>query len=98
METLKDNLVVAKHLLDEYGDLAAVDKFRYILAKAQDQQQNAYLSWKLAFELHACMSSTNKPDRKGNHSWTESLESQRRETRNYNDPIPISSTSRDKGK
>jgi hypothetical protein len=98
METPKDNLVLVKHLLDEYDDPAAVDKFRYILAKALDQQQNADTSRKLAFDPYTCMCGTKKTDRKGNHSWTESLESQRRETRNYNDPIPISSTSRDKGK
>jgi hypothetical protein len=57
MATLKDNLVLAKHLLGEYDDPEAVDKTRYILARSLDQQQKADTSRELASDPFACISS-----------------------------------------
>jgi hypothetical protein len=61
MATPKDNMVLVKHLLDEYDDPMTVDKAMYILAKALDQQQKADTSRKLASEPYSCLSSANKP-------------------------------------
>jgi hypothetical protein len=37
MATSKDNLVLEKHILDEYDDPVAVENTRYILDKALDK-------------------------------------------------------------
>jgi hypothetical protein len=41
MSTPKDNLALEKHLLDVRNESAAIDKERYILAKAMDLQHKA---------------------------------------------------------
>jgi hypothetical protein len=98
MATQKDNIVLAKHLFEEYDDPAVVDKAKYILAKALDLQQKEDTPRKLASNPYACLSSVNKLDPKDKQSQTRSSEHQRREARNYKDPISLSSTPRDKVK
>jgi hypothetical protein len=105
MATPKDNLQLAKKILDERQDPAAIAQVKQLLGKAMEQQDRADTSQRLASETKACMSSackenpTTKLDPKDHYSHTGSTERRRKDARNWKDPIPISSGSaKDKGK
>jgi hypothetical protein len=59
MATRKDNLAYANHLSNEYDDSAAVDKARYILAKALEHESKADTSRRLGSHPHASLSNAH---------------------------------------
>jgi hypothetical protein len=88
-----DNLILAKHLLDARDDPNAIEKVKYLLTKAVNQQERANTSQKHASDPNLCQSTA-----RDYQSRTGSTERRRREARNHPDPIPVSSTTADKGK
>jgi hypothetical protein len=93
MTTPKDNLRLAKHLLDVREDPIAIDKPRYLINKAVNQQEKANTSQKLASDPNLCQSTA-----RDHQSRTGSTERRRKEAKNHPDPIPVSSSTAEKGK
>jgi hypothetical protein len=93
MMTPKDNLLLAKHILDVREDRIAIDKARYLINKVVNQQEKANTSQKLASDPNPCQSTA-----RDHQSRTGSTERRRKEAKNHPDPIPVSSSTAEKGK
>ena len=63
MATPKDNIAVAKKILEMDRSPAAVDKVYDLCAKAIQQQERAHTSQRLASDSQLCRSSVQKGDR-----------------------------------
>jgi hypothetical protein len=101
-----ENILAAKELLENNRTPAALDTVVKLMSKALVQQEKATSSRRLASGAALCRSSAvtkhqgddydgTRPD---NESCTGSTEVQRREARNRNDAIPVSSEDRPHGK
>jgi cell division septum initiation protein DivIVA len=101
-----ENIMAAKDLLENNQSPVALETAVKLMMKALVQQEKATTSRRLESDAALCRSSTaSKARGNGNHgarpdnkSHTESTEAQRREARNREDAIPISSDDRPHGK
>jgi hypothetical protein len=106
MATPVENITAAKALLETNQSPAAVDTIVKLMTKALTQHEKATSSRRLASDAGLCRSSTaNKVQgraydgtRPDNESSTRSTEVRRREARNKDDAILISSDSKPHGK
>jgi hypothetical protein len=101
-----ENIVAAKELLENNQSLAGLETAVKLMNKALVQQEKATSSGKLESDAALCRSNTaSKARGNGNHgarpdneSYIGSSQARRREARNREDAIPISSDDRPHGK